>query len=83
LPTSFDFGETMTTTEQVYRFIRGYKLRYCISPSFREIMEACKLSSTSVVKYHMDKLRRTGQIEFGREARSIHIPGEKMTIQEV
>jgi len=72
----------MTTTDKVYHFIRGYKLRYCIAPSFREIMEACKLSSTSVVKYHMDKLRREGKIDFGREARSIHIPGEKMVIQE-
>jgi len=72
----------MTTTEKVYRFIRGYKLHYCISPSFREIMEACKLSSTRVVKYHMDKLRREGKIDFGREARSIHIPGEKLSLQE-
>jgi len=34
------------------------------------------------VKYHMDKLRREGKIDFGREARSIHIPGEKMSLQE-
>lgn len=48
------------------------------SPSIREIGDACGINSTSVVRYHMDRLERFGMIEragSGHEPRMIRVIG--------
>ena len=47
----------------VFQFIVRYK-RACDgnSPTYREIMRACRLASLSGVHYHLNKLERQGRI---------------------
>lgn len=46
-----------------------------IPPSFREIMDACQISSTSVVWYHLNILEKQGAIVRGHHlARGMFVP---------
>lgn len=60
-------GRKISCTERsqhVYDFIVRYKTENDgISPSFREIMENCNISSMSLVKYHINKLADAGLIK--------------------
>jgi repressor LexA len=44
------------------RFIVEYREQRQISPTYREIGEACRISTTSLVRYHLDKLEMMGYI---------------------
>lgn len=44
-----------------------------VNPTVRELQAACRLSSTSVVLYHLRQLERRGCITFGQQATTRHI----------
>jgi len=50
------------TTAAVMRAIKTFREREGYSPSYRDIMGATGISSTSVVAYHILKLERAGAI---------------------
>lgn len=46
----------------IYRFIIEFDRTYNLSPSYREIMAATGIPSTSVVKYHLNEMVKMGLI---------------------
>lgn len=68
---------TGARTERVFDFIVQYKSENDgNSPSIRDIMAHCAISSTSVVIYHLEKLERSERIERDYAgARSIRVRG--------
>lgn len=68
--------------ETVYAYICRYKRRHDgLSPTLREIGDACGISSTSVVNYQLHKLHRAGRIRFHGDGkmRGIIVPGGRWT----
>ena len=63
----------MTTTYQVLRFCEEYVEEWGFPPTVREIQIGCHLTSTSVVAYHLARLRAMGAID--------SIPGAARTIR--
>lgn len=51
-----------TLTSAVYRAIEQYTAENGFPPSVRDLMEATAINTTSVVKYHLDKLKTLGII---------------------
>lgn len=70
------------TLDSVFDFLVKYKTKHNgNTPSLREIMVGCNISSTSVVNYHLMKLEIGGKIK--REGiRGIEIPGSTWTYHE-
>ena len=67
------------TRERVLQFIRTFKEKKGYAPTVREIQEGCKISSPSVVQYHLDQLQREGLIVRAREKfRSITVTEEPL-----
>jgi repressor LexA len=65
------------TREKVLQFIRKFRDKKGYAPTVREIQEGCKISSPSVVQYHLDCLQREGLISRAREKfRSITVTEE-------
>jgi repressor LexA len=65
------------TREKVLQFIRRFRDKKGYAPTVREIQEGCKISSPSVVQYHLDQLEREGLISRAREKfRSITVTEE-------
>lgn len=65
---------------QVYDFLVNYKKTHDgIAPSVAEIQEACELSSTSMVRYHLNSLVLLGMIEcdYRKGSRMIRIVGAR------
>lgn len=69
----------------VYQFIvQHLRDNYGVSPSIREIGNACGISSTSVVVYNLTRLQQHGLIsrpltgQKGRKSRSISLTGEEV-----
>lgn len=57
--------------QSVFGFIVDYKCRHDgNSPSIREIMEVCDISSTSMVSYALRRLERVGVIKLEGDART-------------
>ncbi len=54
----------MTTTCQVLRCCEEYVEERGFPPTVREIQRGCGLGSTSVVAYHLARLRAAGAIDF-------------------
>jgi repressor LexA len=48
---------------KVLEFLTDYQTRYGRPPSIREIGEKVKISSTSVVNYYLDQLKKMGYLE--------------------
>ena len=74
--------------ERTYDFIAAYKGGHDgNSPTLREIMDGCRISSTSVVFYYLKKLEERGLIrrpepEFGnRYASKIEVVGGKWRLE--
>ncbi|HME42943.1 MAG TPA: transcriptional repressor LexA [Syntrophorhabdales bacterium] len=66
------------TREKVLQFIRRFKEKKGYAPTVREIAEGCRISSPSVVQYHLDSLEQEGLISRAREKfRSINLTKEK------
>lgn len=73
------------TRERILQFIRTRHAEgNLVLPSYREIMDACGVSSTSVVNYHLRRLARDGAIiRTPGVARSAYIPAEVDTFYRV
>lgn len=52
------------TSARVLRFCEEYSARFGYAPTVREIQHGCGLGSTSVVSYHLARLRAAGAIDF-------------------
>ncbi len=66
------------TRDKVIQFIRKFREKNGYAPTVREIAEGCKISSPSVVQYHLNSLEDRGLISRGREKfRSIKLTKEK------
>jgi repressor LexA len=66
------------TREKVLQFIRRFREKKGYAPTVREIANGCKISSPSVVQYHLDSLEQEGLISRAREKfRSINLTKEK------
>ena len=48
---------------KVLEFLTDYQIKYGRPPSIREIGEKVKISSTSVVNYYLDQLKKMGYLE--------------------
>ena len=60
--------------EKIFQFIMDFKSQHDgNSPTFREIMDGCDFSSTSVVSFHIEKL-----IALGRLSMREHDNGSRM-----
>ena len=70
----------------IYAFVRGFKkLNGGKSPSVREIMAACDISSTSVAWYQLQKLKEQGAVYItgkGYSRSRIELPGELYVLPE-
>ena len=42
--------------DEIYNFVKEYQEKNKRPPTYREICKACKISSTSVVDYHIKQL---------------------------
>ena len=56
----------MVNNEDIMNFITMFWIKHCKSPTIRDIMEGCKISSTSVVSYHLSQLSDDGLIFLGQ-----------------
>ena len=45
------------TSMKVFNYVAGYVAKEGYAPTYREIMDACKLKSTSQVGYHLHRAR--------------------------
>lgn len=65
--------------DAVFRFIVAYKRSHDgNSPSTREIMDACGITSTSVTRHILSDLARRGRIRLtAHGSRNIEVPGGK------
>ena len=67
-------GPRSDKPERILAFLQDYFTRYHYPPSVRDIVEGCKLSSTSVADYNLKILEREGHIRRDRErARTISL----------
>lgn len=53
----------MSKAEEILEFIKSFIDERGYSPTVRDIMKGCRISSPSVVHYHLKRLEREGQIE--------------------
>ena len=69
--------------DQIFRFIQRFTEEKGYSPSVREIMRHCKITSPSVVQHHLKVLEREGKITHEPDvSRSITLPARrKQTIK--
>jgi repressor LexA len=69
--------------KQILNFIQGFKKEKRYSPSIREIMRGCKISSPAVVQHHLKILEREGHIAHVPDvSRSITlIDGDQQTVR--
>jgi len=77
-------GKLTGCTKEVFDFIIHFKENSNgNSPTLREIAWNTSLTSTSFVKYHLDKLEELGLITVNpKQARGIEVVGGKWTYQE-
>lgn len=63
----------------VLAFLKAFIAEHNYPPSYREIMEGCGLSSTSIVGHHLDRLQLAGKIrrEFNSPRTIAIIGGEE------
>jgi SOS-response transcriptional repressor LexA len=68
--------------QTVLNYIIRYKSEHDgNSPSLRQIMAACKVSSTSVMVNILQRLERAGLIALGGRYRQIYVTGGKWTME--
>ena len=66
--------------KDILRFIEGYIEEYGYPPSIRDIQNNCDISSTSVVKYNLDRLQEKGLMNRDSEvSRSISLNIDQKT----
>ena len=70
-----------TTRENILQFIHGFIDERGYSPTVRDILKGCVISSTAVVQYHLDVLEKEGRIHRDPEIfRSIRLYQKKSTV---
>ena len=70
-----------TTRENILQFIHGFIDERGYSPTVRDILKGCEISSTAVVQYHLDVLEKEGRIHRDPEIfRSIRLYQKKSTV---
>jgi repressor LexA len=68
--------KTASTRQKVLSHVRAYIEKHGYAPSVRDIQDALRISSTSVVQYHLDALEEAGEIIRSRDlSRTIRLPG--------
>ena len=67
----------MDVYDDVLKFVGEYIEEHGYGPSYKEIMEACEISSTSMVARYVDQLVDEGALQRAPGiARSIRLSGE-------
>ena len=70
-----------TTRENILQFIHGFIDERGYSPTVRDILRGCAISSTAVVQYHLDVLEKEGRIHRDPEIfRSIRLSQKKNSV---
>ena len=73
---------TNQTRQKIIEYIRDFYDKKGYSPTIRDIMKGCDLSSTAVVEHHLKVLESEHQIERDSKVfRSIQLPDRKNTIR--
>lgn len=63
-----------TTQQQLLLAIAFHTRTHGYAPSIRDLQYACTLSSPSVVKHHLTRLRRKGMVDWvDGQARTLHL----------
>jgi len=71
-----------STRENILQYIHGFIDERGYSPTVRDILKGCDISSTAVVQYHLDVLEKEGRIHRDPEIfRSIRLSLKKNTVQ--
>ncbi len=66
------------TRERIHDFIHKFSDERGYSPTVRDILKGCRISSTAVVQHHLDMLEREGRIHRDPEVfRSIRLPEQR------
>ena len=70
-----------STRENILHFIHGFIDDRGYSPTVRDILKGCEISSTAVVQYHLDVLEKEGRIHRDPEIfRSIRLSQKKNSV---
>jgi repressor LexA len=70
-----------STRENILQFIHGFIDERGYSPTVRDILKGCAISSTAVVQYHLDVLEKEGRIHRDPEIfRSIRLSEKKGSV---
>ena len=70
-----------STRENILQFIHGFIDERGYSPTVRDILKGCSISSTAVVQYHLDVLEKEGRIHRDPEIfRSIRHSEKKASV---
>jgi repressor LexA len=70
-----------STRENILQFIHGFIDDRGYSPTVRDILKGCEISSTAVVQYHLDVLEKEGRIHRDPEIfRSIRLSQKKTSM---
>ncbi len=70
-----------STRENILQFIHGFIDERGYSPTVRDILKGCEISSTAVVQYHLDVLEKEGRIHRDPEIfRSIRLSEKKGSV---
>jgi repressor LexA len=70
------------TRQRIFQFIRYFIDERGYSPTVRDILKGCNISSTAVVQHHLNILEREGHIHRDPEVfRSIQLLGRKTTVK--
>jgi len=70
-----------STRENILQFIHGFIDERGYSPTVRDILKGCDISSTAVVQYHLDVLEKEGRIHRDPEIfRSIRLSEKKGSV---
>lgn len=51
------------TRERIFKFIKDFVAEKGYTPTVREIVKGCNISTTSVVQHHLNRLERDGRIQ--------------------
>lgn len=67
--------------DAVYDFVVAYKGRHGgLSPTYRAIKEALKISSPSVVSYYVKQLIEAGKLK--KDGHKLSVPGEAWSLEK-
>ena len=71
------------TTKLVLIFLKMYKAKHdgC-SPTYAQIADGCRLASSSVASYHLQKLDAAGLIRLPEGRNDIEVVGGKWTMEQ-